>query len=492
MLVEENSQWMDEKGSENGESVKGDFYAIPRILIAGTNSGCGKTTITCGILHALKKRGYQLSSFKCGPDYIDPMFHSRVIGTNSTNLDLFFCKENLVKGFIYEQSKESDLAVMEGVMGYYDGSSISDSEGSSYQIATVTKTPVILVFNCKGMAISILAMIKGFLSYVENHQVAGIVLNQVSESVFTVMKEAIQREFGSKVVVLGGIPTLPKACQFESRHLGLVTADEIPGLQDKLSKLSALIEQYVDLDLLLQIAKQAEQLWIPDNWLGIPDSWLGISQKKAKVHLGVAYDRAFCFYYKENLTLLERLGAKLHYFSPMENEKLPEGLDGLLLGGGYPELYLKELSENTAMKQSVKEALIAGMPCIAECGGFMYLNQEIEGYEMVGYLKGSCVNKQKLVRFGYVTLTALKDQLLVKAGEQIRGHEFHYYDCSENGVDFTATKRNGISWAQGVTGENLYAGFTHLHFYSNQDAARNFISRCVDYKWNKEKSSESE
>ena len=146
--------------------MKGDFYAIPRILIAGTNSGCGKTTITCGILHALKKRGYQLSSFKCGPDYIDPMFHSRVIGTNSTNLDLFFCKENLVKGFIYEQSKESDLAVMEGVMGYYDGSSISDSEGSSYQIATVTKTPVILVFNCKGMAISILAMIKGFLSYV--------------------------------------------------------------------------------------------------------------------------------------------------------------------------------------------------------------------------------------------------------------------------------------------------------------------------------------
>lgn len=460
---------------KENEDNKEMSYHIPRILIAGTNSGCGKTTITCGILNALMKRGYSLSSFKCGPDYIDPMFHSRVIGAKSSNLDLFFCEENLVKGLLYEQSKMSEIAVIEGVMGYYDGSTINSSEGSSHHIASVTNTPVILVFNCKGMANSILAMIKGFLTYEPKHQVAGIILNQIAESVFPAIKEEIEKEFGHKAVVLGGIPRLPVECQFESRHLGLVTADEIQGLQEKLNLLSSIIEKHIDIDQLIHIANQAEQFMIQANWLGI-------NKNTQKVNIAVAYDKAFCFYYAENLSLLELLGAKLHYFSPIADKKLPEGMDGLILGGGYPELYKKELTENEEMRTSIKKALLQGLPCIAECGGFMYLNQEIEGEEMVGYLSGSCKNQNKSVRFGYVTLRANKDQLLTKVGEEIRGHEYHYYDCTENGTDFTATKKNGTGWELGISSDNLYAGYAHLHFYSNISAAKNFVSRCASYK----------
>ncbi len=450
-------------------------YQIPRILIAGTNSGCGKTTITCGILNALKLRGYSLSSFKCGPDYIDPMFHSRVIGAKSSNLDLFFCNEDVVKGLLYERSKLSQIAVIEGVMGYYDGSTVKGMEGSSYHIASVTKTPVILVFNCKGMANSILAMVKGFLTFESKHQVVGIILNQITESVFLVIKEEIEKEFGNKVVVLGGIPKLPKECQFESRHLGLITADEIKGLQEKLNLLSSIMEKHIDMVQLIRIANQAEQIVIPTNWLGI-------AEPTFKVDIAVAYDKAFCFYYAENLSLLESLGAKLHYFSPIADRMLPEGMDGLILGGGYPELYKKELSENKEMRESMKLALKKGLPCIAECGGFMYLNQDIDGEDMVGYLSGSCRNQNRSVRFGYVTLKANKDQLLAKAGEEIRGHEFHYYDCTDNGTDFSATKKNGTSLEAGISNDNLYAGYVHLHFYSNISAARNFIARCAFYK----------
>ncbi len=450
-------------------------YQSTRVLIAGTNSGCGKTTITCGILNALKLRGYSLSSFKCGPDYIDPMFHSRVIGAKSSNLDLFFCREDLVKGLLYERSKMSQIAVIEGVMGYYDGSMVKGMEGSSYHIASVTKTPVILVFNCKGMANSILAMVKGFLTFEPERRVAGIILNQIAESVFPVIKAEIEKEFGSKVAVLGGIPKLPQECQFESRHLGLITADEIKGLQEKLNLLSSILEKQIDMEQLIRIANQAEPIMIPANWLGI-------TEHAITVNIAVAYDKAFCFYYPENLSLLETFGAKLHYFSPIADKKLPEGMDGLILGGGYPELYKKELSENEEMRESIKLALKQGLPCIAECGGFMYLNQEIEGEEMVGYLSGRCRNQNKSVRFGYVILKANKDQLLMKAGEEIRGHEFHYYDCTENGVDFTATKKNGANWETGISNGNLYAGYVHLHFYSNINAARNFISRCAIYK----------
>lgn len=403
------------------------------------------------------------------------MFHSRVIGAKSSNLDLFFCNEDLVKGLLYERSKMSQIAVIEGVMGYYDGSTVKGMEGSSYHIASVTKTPVILIFNCKGMANSILAMVKGFLTFEAKNQVVGIILNQISESIFLVIKEEIEKEFGNKVTVLGGIPKLPKECQFESRHLGLITADEIKGLQDKLNLLSSIIETHIDMEQLIHIAKQAEQIAIPNNWLGITEPTLSVD-------IAVAYDNAFCFYYEENLSLLESLGAKLHYFSPITDKKLPDGMNGLILGGGYPELYKKELSANQEMRKSIKSALKQGLPCIAECGGFMYLNQEIEGEEMVGYLGGSCRNQNRSVRFGYITLKAKKDQLLMKALEEIRGHEFHYYDCTENGADFTVTKKNGTSWEAGISNENLYAGYMHMHFYSNLGAAKNFVSRCALYK----------
>ena len=446
---------------------------IPRLMIAGMSSGSGKTTITCGILQALINRGMTPASFKCGPDYIDPMFHGKVIGTKSSNLDVFFCGEKTVKGLLQQQTKGCDIAVMEGVMGYYDGTSLTGTEGSSYHVATVTDTPAVLVVNCRGMSNSIRAIVKGFLTLEEDSKIKGLIFNQISAGVYKAIKEEIEREYEGRVRVLGGIPKLPEEVSFQSRHLGLVTAEEVPEIKQKLHKLAEYMEQHVDLDALVELASEAA----PVEEV-IEDA---VEAMDTPVRIGVAYDKAFCFYYSENLKLFEALGGELVYFSPMYDEKLPEGIDGLILGGGYPELYATELMENTSMRESIRQALGQRMPCIAECGGFMYLNKTIEGKEMVGYLDGHCENKNKLVRFGYASLEAASDQMLVKKGETIRGHEFHYYDCTENGATMTATKRNGTTYEAVVSNDRLYAGYAHLHFYSNKKAAKRFLEACADY-----------
>ena len=439
---------------------------IPRVVLAGTNSGCGKTTVSCAILQSLVNRGLKVGAFKCGPDYIDPMFHSRIIGAKSSNLDLHFFSENTLRFLLAKNAADRDVSIMEGVMGFYDGMGLTSTRASTYEVAKVTQSPVILVVNAKGASLSILATIQGFLNFYPENHIQGIILNQCTEMTYHVLKKDIEERFSIRS--FGYLPKLAD-CALESRHLGLVTAAEITDLKEKLQILAQQAEKTIDLEGILALAKQA-----------LPVTYEQILLPKGKpVRIAVARDKAFCFYYEDSLEVLKEMGAELVTFSPLHDNTLPEKIHGLYLGGGYPELYAEKLSANLTMRQSIAAKLKQGTPCIAECGGFMYLTQAIGDFSMTGSLEGSCFNTGKLTRFGYVTLKAKQDNLLCRAGEKIAAHEFHHWDCTVSGNCFTATKANGRNWDCGIATDTLYAGYPHFHFYSNLAFAENFYKACM-------------
>ncbi len=446
-----------------------------RIMIAGTGSGCGKTTVTCGILKALINRGLKTAAFKCGPDYIDPMFHTEIIGARSRNLDTFLCGEENVKYLLAKNSENAQISVMEGVMGFYDGLGNNGSH-SSYAISRLTGTPVVLVVDPKGMALSIAAAVKGYLDFMPGSNIKGVVINSVSPALYQMYKAVIEEKTGIRVY--GYLPKMPEAV-IESRHLGLITAGEIDKLQEKLSLLALNAEEYIDIDGLLELAGTA-----------LPMEYNPVSiEKKHSCTIAVARDKAFCFYYEDSLGLLEQLGARLTYFSPLEDKKLPENIDGLVLGGGYPELYAEELSKNSGMLKSIKGAIAKGLPTYAECGGFMYLQQSISDmtgntYPMAGVLEGHSAMQDRLSRFGYATLTAKEDNLLCARGESINAHEFHYSDSDSNGSGFEARKPIGSrKWDCIFAGETLAAGYPHIHFYGNMGFAERFVQKCSEYRF---------
>ena len=445
-----------------GDAMKKE---LSRILIAGTNSGCGKTTFVSGLLTALKRREKDLRAFKCGPDYIDPMFHASALGVPCRNLDLQFFDENTLRFSLAKNG--GSLSVIEGVMGYYDGVGLT-TRASSYAVAMASDTPAVLVVDARGAAHSVLAVIGGFLNLHPKSHIRGVILNRCSAMLYPRMKQAIADQFGGAVLPLGYLPVM-KDCTLESRHLGLITAQEMTDLQEKLEALADQIEKSVDIPALCALAASAPALsWEP----------VALPEEGPALRIAVARDNAFCFYYEDNLDLLRSLGAELVPFSPIADAALPENIRGLYLGGGYPELYAESLSENQSMKDSIRQALEAGLPCIAECGGFLYLQKELEGRPMVGFLPGTGHNTGKLSRFGYVTLTAQKDNLLCAAGEQLPAHEFHYYDTTCNGEDFLAQKADGRAWRCGIATENLYAGFPHFHFYAHPQMAARFLEMC--------------
>lgn len=445
--------------------------SVPRILLAGTVSGCGKTTAVCAILQALVDRGLRVGAFKCGPDYIDPMFHSRITGAKSANLDPFFFDRNTLRFLLAKNGADRDVAVLEGAMGYYDGAGLTTARASSWETAGWTDTPAVLVAPAKGAALSVLAMIAGFLDFQSESRIRGVILNRCTAMTYQGLAEEIRRRFGGRVEPLGFLPEMPD-CTLESRHLGLVTAGEVEDLREKTGALARQAEKTVDLDGLLALAGSAP----PVGYEPV------ILPKREPVRIAVARDRAFCFYYEDSLEALEDMGGELIGFSPMEDEALPEDIQGLYLGGGYPELYGEALARNEGMRLSVRQALERGLPCIAECGGFMYLTERIGAWPMVGFLKGKCWDNGKLTRFGYVTLRAKKDNLLSRAGEEIRGHEFHHWDTEHPGGDFTAVKPGGRTWDCAVASENLYAGYPHFHFYANPRFAERFYEACVKEK----------
>lgn len=444
---------------------------IPRLVITGTRSGCGKTTAACAVLQALVNRGARPAAFKCGPDYIDPMFHSEIIGAKSANLDPFFFSENTLRYLLAKNAAGNAVGIIEGVMGYYDGLGMTE-KCSTYAVAKATESPAVLVVDARGAALSVLAEIQGFLDFCPQSGIQGVIFNNSAPARYPLLRAAAEERFGPRVRPLGFLPPEPE-CALESRHLGLVTAAEVENLKDKLQILAAAAEKHIALDALLELAAEA-----PD----IVCEPVRFPRLGGGVRIAVARDRAFCFYYEDSLDALRELGAELVYFSPLSDAAVPEGVHGLILGGGYPEVYAAALAANDAMLKSVGAALRAGVPCIAECGGFMYLTHAIAGANMVGALPGQSFDAGRLTRFGYVTLRARRDNLLCRAGESIPAHEFHRWDCSAPGDDFTAEKPMGRAWDCAVATDRLYAGFPHFHFYANPQFAVNFYNACLEVK----------
>lgn len=448
---------------------------MPRIMIAATSSGSGKTTVACGLLQALVNRKLRVASFKCGPDYIDPMFHSKVIGTRSRNLDSFFNDENTLKYLMAKSLKDMDISIIEGVMGYYDGLSVLNTKASSYDIAKITDTPVILLINCKGMSLSILPIIKGFLEYKKDSKIKGVILNCISPMIYNEVKNKIEQELNIKV--LGYVKDL-KELTLESRHLGLIMPNEIQGFKDKINKIAEELEKTLDIEEIIKIGKKAPK---------IEYSKIKIPKLKGKVKIAVAYDEAFCFYYEDNMDILKEMGAEIIKFSPLNDNAIPDNVSGLIIGGGYPELFAKELSENKGMIESIREKIEGGMPTIAECGGFMYLHEELEdlkgnSYNQVGIIKGRSYNTNKLGPFGYIILEALEDNFLCKKGTEILGHEFHYFDSTNCGNKFIAKKpQRNRRWECINVVNNLFAGYPHINYYSNIAIPINFLKVCNEY-----------
>ncbi|WP_038276149.1 cobyrinate a,c-diamide synthase [Ruminiclostridium papyrosolvens] len=444
-----------------------------RIMIAGTGSGCGKTTVTCGILNALVNRGIRTSAFKCGPDYIDPMFHTEITGIKSRNLDTFLLGENNLKHLLDKNSDGNDIAVIEGVMGFYDGLG-NDGRHSSYSISRLTRTPVVLVVDPKGMALSISAVINGFRDFMPENNIKGVIINSVSPGLYQMYKPMIEEKTGIRV--LGFLPSMPEAV-IESRHLGLVTADEIKDIRKKLNIMAKNAEEFIDIDGLVRLAQTAGAMEYDPVSV----------ENKYSCNIAVAKDRAFCFYYEDSLELLREMGAELTYFSPLEDKRLPGNIHGLILGGGYPELYAGKLSSNKTMLKSIKETVLKGLPTYAECGGFMYIQQSISDkqnnkYSMSGVLDGNSTMSERLSRFGYTTLIAKEDNLFCKKGESINAHEFHYSDSDNNGNSFESVKPEGRrKWECIFASDTLFAGYPHIHFYGNIKFAEGFLQKCCNF-----------
>lgn len=573
---------------------------IPRLMLAAPSSGSGKTTLTLSLLGSLVSRDMKPSAFKCGPDYIDLMFYRRMLGLphqNSGqessqqeavaflqqssasfqesetplhesvaplhepatplqklatplheskaplqdpratdipgyNLDLFFSSPDVVRGLLATGAKASDIAVLEGVMGFYDGAGMTTT-ASSWHLADVTSTPVVLVVQPKGASLSVAALIQGFMHFKEQSGIKGVVLNMCSTSFGDKLASLIERECGIKVY--GSMPRIAEA-EIQSRHLGLVTPDDLEELQRKLRLLTAACTQNIDIDGLLELAHTAPAIEaslphitplehashtapseVPlSNTTSSEAALLHTAPREQTMHvappeaslshialpaasqpqstpqkhttrIAVAQDEAFCFYYRENLEMLEALGAELVPFSPLRDSELPHHISGLYLGGGYPELYAKTLSNNEAMLASLSTALQKGLPTLAECGGFLYLGKSLsdetgEAYPMVGALEGTASNSHKLGRFGYVTLTADEDTLICSKGETVKGHEFHYWESTDPGRSFTAQKPHSPQhWPCVHSSNSLYAGFPHLYFWSNPSCATRFVQAAAAY-----------
>lgn len=450
-----------------------NYSACPRLLIAGTNSGCGKTTIVNSILRAIQKQNIALCGFKCGPDYIDPMFHKAALGIPSYNLDLFFLNEKECKNLLVKHTPSDGIGIIEGVMGFYDGVSGTTDIASSAHLARATDTPSVLVVNPKGQSLSMEAMLYGFKNFAPN-TLKGVIFNEISEGMYPLYKK-IAQEIGLKSY--GYLPKI-KQIEIPSRHLGLVTADELCNLQKQLDILADEAKKSIDIAGLIELAKTAPAL---EN--------KSYKTKDKSIRIAIAKDKAFCFYYQDNLDLLCEHGAELVPFSPTNDKYLPENISGLYIGGGYPELYAEQLSNNKSMLSSINSAINNKMPIIAECGGFMYLHSSITtldgiNYPMADIIKTTAQMTNKLQNFGYITMTSQKDCLIAKKGESINAHEFHYSKSENSGIDFYAQKPNGKSWSCVYANDTIYAGYPHLYFRNNKNIVLRFLNSCAKFGGN--------
>ncbi|PKM81918.1 MAG: cobyrinic acid a,c-diamide synthase [Firmicutes bacterium HGW-Firmicutes-14] len=474
---------------------------IPRFMIAGTHSGVGKTTITTAVMAALAGEGYRVQPYKVGPDYIDPTYHTIVTGNRSRNLDAWILREETVKRLFTSSAVRSDVAVIEGVMGVFDGSSGTGDNGSSAHIAKLLKCPVVLILDVKSMARSAAAVALGFKNFDPEMNIAGIILNRIgSDRHLRLVREAIEKYCGIPVV---GYVRKNANLELPSRHLGLVPTVEGGELTDMVNSLAGEIREGIDLDCLIDIARSAVHLDVQAN--EIPEIKGGSDQGQGqnnisgdpKVRIGIALDEAFSFYYQDGLEVLEQCGAELVPFSPVHDAGLPGDIDGIYIGGGFPEMFIGELAANHGLMRKIKEAGSAGMPVFAECGGLMYLSASIvdfEGtrYPMVGLVPASCIMEKKLVGMGYVEAESLTENILAPAGKKARGHEFHYSRIEPETADFSWAYRLGRNRYRetvmdGYSEGSVLASYVHHHFASDPELAARFIDKCSQFKKNRER-----
>ena len=461
---------------------------FPRIMLAAPKSGSGKTLLTCGLLEVLRRRGLNPIACKCGPDYIDPMFHRYVLGIPGRNLDSFFLPAEGVRKVLVDAVREEQagIAVLEGVMGYYDGLGGTETSASSWEIAEITDTPAILVLDCKGASLSAAAMASGFLHFRKKSHIAGVILNRVSSMYYERLAAAVEEASG--LPVLGYLPE-SEEYRMESRHLGLFLPGEIDRLRERIGRLADQMEKSIAVDRVLEVAgmlplrienKEKEKAENESMEAESIAKFPACQEQKvtSRVRIGVARDEAFCFYYQENFRLLEQMGAELVYFSPLRDKKIPDRVDGLLFGGGYPENYARELAKNAAMRESIRRSIAAGMPFLAECGGFLYLHRTLEGsdgkhWEMAGVYPFDAYRTNRLRRFGYV-------RLLTSSGQEIHGHEFHYWESEDPGTDWEAVKPTGNrSWRCIHEKGGQIGGFPHLYYASCPDFLRKWLDECA-------------
>ena len=444
-----------------------------QFLLAAPRSGSGKTTMTCALLMALKRRGCAPCAFKSGPDYIDPMFHRAVLGVESHNLDLFFSAPETVRALYARGAAGHGAAVCEGAMGFYDGLGGVSDRASAWHLADTLDLPVLLVVEPKGQSLTLAAELKGLNSFRTPSHIAGILLNNCTARMHALLAPMLEKETG--LPVLGFLPKLPEAV-IGSRHLGLYTAAEVENLQQKLALLADAAEEHIDWPRLLALCEK-EPPALPVK----PET------PPARVRIAVAQDEAFCFTYAETLEAFRDAGAEVVFFSPLRDTALPENIGGLYLPGGYPELHAKELSENTSLLREIKRKIESGLPTAAECGGFLYLGQSLtdaegQSWPMAGVLPGEAKDAGRLVRFGYAALSADSDSMLFRAGESFPIHEFHHWDSTANGTALAAKKPvGGAAWRCGSVNEHFYAGFPHL-YWAGTPLPQRFAAAAENYR----------
>ena len=440
-------------------------------MVAGTGSGCGKTSVTCALLDAMKRLKKNVAAFKCGPDYIDPMFHRKTTGIDSFNLDIYLMGIDGVTESLGFHSASRDIAIIEGAMGLYDGIG-KGTEASSNHLARLTKTPTVLVVDTKGKAASICAEIKGYMNF-ETNTICGVILNRTKPQMYAYYKEVIESRCG--VTVIGYLPSLPEA-DIQSRYLGLITVDEIHDVQERIAILGDNALKSIDFETLFKLAQCEPIQETAERFL------------KPCTTIYVAQDDAFCFHYADNYRMLEAVGAELRFFSPLRDAAIAADADGLIFQGGYPELYAAQIAANEPLKIDIRKKHEQGLPIYAECGGFMYMLEHLvdtpgKSHEMLGIIPGKSHMTDRLQQFGYVELESRNDNILCGKGEKIKAHSFHYSTATNEGNDFSAVKANGSgSFPCIFATEKLFAGYPHLHFGGNRQLAANFVKACTEFR----------
>lgn len=467
----------------------------PRLVVAGTNSGVGKTTIVAGMLRYLRDAGYGVQAFKVGPDYIDPGFHKEASGRDCYNLDTWLVPAEKLNDYFVKAAAKADLSVIEGVMGLYDGG--RDGVSSTAEIAKSLKAPVVLVIDCKAMGESAAAIAKGFRDYDRELDFRGVILNRIGSANHELMiRHALDR---LQIPVLGVIHR-DERMKSPERHLGLTPVTEVD-VEATLNVISQCMGESLDFEALLNIAQEAPELQscvntihdvgsVAESAAGETANYTNSALIKPEIKIGVAFDEAFSFYYPASLEALEAQGAELVYFSPLRDKELPH-VDALIFGGGFPEMFLQDLSANVSMREAIHQAADSGMPIYAECGGLMYLTAQVVDFAkqtlpMVGLIPARCAMQDKLQRVGYVEATALQDNVLVQKGNRLRGHEFHFSTMeviNVSGVDASEFPwafqfeggRKRETYIGGYCKDNILASYLHINFAGNDEAVQRFI-----------------